>query len=150
MSEKGKRAKQLFMDGYNCSQAVLGAFAEEIGLDFNTAVLLASPFGGGIGRMRETCGAVSGMMMAAGMLYGYTDPNASTEKIKTYETARNLADKFKENNGSIICRELLGLSASEPSHEPEKRTDTYYKKRPCPEIVEIAADILDDYISQNK
>lgn len=149
MSVKGDRAYELFKEGYNCSQSVFGAFSEELGVDFNTAVKLASGFGGGIGRMREVCGAFSGLTMAASMIYGYNDPKANETKTELYEKIRALADRFREDNGSIICRELLGLQQAEKSAVPEVRTSEYYKKRPCAELCRYAADLLDEFIKNN-
>lgn len=144
-SGKGKAARALFEEGYNCAQSVLGAYAEELGLSRETAMLLASPFGGGMGRMREVCGAVSGMLMAAGLKYGYADPKNTVEKKRTYQMTQELAGRFREENGSIICRELLGADGRERSPEPSERTAQYYKKRPCACLVECAAGILDSY-----
>src|SRR5574344_818518 len=128
---KGEVAKGLFLEGYNCTQAVLGAFAEDFGFDKKTAMMLASPFGGGMGRMREVCGTVSGMFLVLGLKYGYSDPKLFEAKKELYAKVQQLAKTFKEENGSIICRELLGLGKTEQvSSVPEKRTDTYYKKRP--------------------
>lgn len=151
MGQKGEKAKALFEQGYNCAQAVFGAFCEETGFDLETAALLASPFGGGMGRLREVCGTVSGMLMAAGMLYGYSAPDAFQEKKDTYQTAQALANAFKDKNGSIICRELLGMAqvAPETRPEPEKRTERYYKKRPCALLAQDAADLLEDYIKSH-
>lgn len=149
MSTKGDRAYELFKEGYNCSQAVFGAFAEELGVDFETALKLASGFGGGIGRMREVCGAFTGLTMAASMIYGYNDPKATDTKAELYEKIRALADKFREENGSIICRELLGLQQAEKSAVPEARTSEYYKKRPCAELCRYAADLLEQFIKDN-
>ncbi len=149
MSVKGDRAYQLFKEGYNCSQSVFGAFCEELGVDFETAVKLASGFGGGIGRMREVCGAFSGAVMAASLIYGYSDPKATTEKMELYEKIRSLAGSFSEENGSIICRELLGLQQAEKSAAPEARTAEYYKKRPCAELCRYSADLLDEFIRSN-
>lgn len=149
MSIKGDRAYELFKDGYNCSQAVFGAFAEELGVDFDTAVKLASGFGGGIGRMREVCGTFTGLTMAASMIYGYSDPKDTATKAELYEKIRALADKFREENGSIICRELLGLQQAEKSAVPEARTAEYYKKRPCAELCRYAAELLEEFIKNN-
>lgn len=149
MSVKGDRAYELFKQGYNCAQAVFGAFAEELGIDFDTAVRLSSGFGGGIGRMREVCGTFTGLTMAADMLYGYADPSDAETKKELYERIRALADKFREDNGSIICRELLGLQQAESSAVPEKRTEEYYKKRPCAELCRYAAELLEQYILMN-
>ncbi len=147
---KGQRAKELFKEGYNCSQAVLGAFAEDLGLELSTAFKISAGFGGGMGRLREVCGAVTGMFMVLGMKYGYDDPNASDEKKALYKDVQALADKFKQENGSIVCRDLLGLNTKgkdDPS--PEVRTNTYYKKRPCADLCEYAADLVDEFIKQH-
>lgn len=149
MSMKGDRAYALFKEGYNCSQAVFGAFCEELGVDFDTAVKLASGFGGGIGRMREVCGTFTGLTMAASMIYGYSDPKAVETKTGLYEKIRALAEEFREDNGSIICRELLGLQQAESSAVPEARTDQYYQKRPCAELCRYAADLLEQFIQEN-
>ncbi len=149
MSMKGDRAYALFKEGYNCSQAVFGAFCEELGVDFDTAVKLASGFGGGIGRMREVCGTFTGLTMAVSMIYGYSDPMAVETKTELYEKIRSLAEKFREENGSIICRELLGLQQVESSAVPEARTEQYYQKRPCAELCRYAADLLEQFIQDN-
>lgn len=142
-------AMQLFRNGYNCSQAVAGAFTDVIGLDFDTTVKLASSFGGGFGRMREVCGAVSGMMIVIGLCEGYSDPKDTAAKKAHYEKVQKLAGEFRNINGSIICRELLGLDkkgdVTDSSPTPSARTEAYYKKRPCVELVRIAAEILDRY-----
>lgn len=149
MTSKGEKAKTLFESGYNCAQSVLGAFSEETGLDFETSVKIASGFGGGLGRQREVCGAVTGMCMAADLIYGYTNPKAAIGKADTYKMVQELSYGFKDINGSIICRQLLGLEKPEGTHIPEERTDLYYKKRPCGDLVKIAADILEEYIKEN-
>lgn len=146
MSEKSEKAKELFLKGYNCSQAVVGAFCEDLGLDFNTAMKLASSFGGGMGRLREVCGAVSGAFMVAGLKYGYTDTADKTAKTEHYKLIQDMAAKFKEENGSIICRELLGVSDKKETHIPEDRTKEYYHKRPCAQLVEIAAQITEEIL----
>ena len=117
------KARELFNDGYNCSQAVFGAFAEDAGLDMKTALRFASPFGGGMGRMREVCGGVSGMFMVLGLFYGYDEPDDAQAKKELYSYVRALAEKFKESEGSIICRELL--DGSENSARPESRGQKY-------------------------
>lgn len=138
-----EKAASLFLEGYNCSQAVLGAFCDELGLPFDTAMKLSSSFGGGMGRMREVCGAVSGMFMVAGLTNGYEAPETGPVKAAHYECIRRLADRFKDENGSIICRELLGGTA-EVGGTPEARTAQYYQKRPCVEYVKAAAAILEE------
>lgn len=150
MSIHSQKAKDLFLDGYNCAQAVFCAFNDLTGLDFATASKLSSSFGGGLGRLREVCGAVSGMCMVAGLLYGPAYPDDRQEKADHYARIQELTRRFREENGSIICRELLGLKdATNVSPVPEARTAQYYKKRPCAEMVECAARIMDEYISEN-
>ena len=139
--EYAAKAKELFLNGYNCSQSVLLAFEDVTGLDTETAAKLASSFGGGMGRLREVCGAVSGMFMIAGLTNGYDDPKAKEEKAAHYAFIQTLADDFKKENGSIVCRELLGLTA-DGSPVPAPRTAEYYKKRPCAELVGDAARIV--------
>ncbi|MBQ9887525.1 MAG: C_GCAxxG_C_C family protein [Lachnospiraceae bacterium] len=140
--ERIKRAGELFSSGYNCCQSVFAAFADKYGIDEQTALKLSCSFGGGMGRMREVCGAVSGMALVCGMETGNTDGANQTQKKENYEKMRELADRFKEENGSIICRQLLGLEKMEESAEPLLRTAEYYKKRPCKELVMCAAQIL--------
>jgi len=146
--DHAQKAEALFKEGYNCAQAVLGAFSEELGLPLDTAMKLSSSFGGGIGRMREVCGACSGMFMAAGLLYGYATPETGAPKMELYERIRELADRFKKENGSIICRELL--EGATVGGTPEARTEAYYQKRPCAEYVRIAAGILEEYVKENQ
>ena len=148
-SNKGNRAYENFLKGYNCTQAVTVAFAEELGLDEETAARLSCGFGGGMGRMREVCGTFSGIVMVLSQLYGYSDPKDTAAKKDLYEKIRDLAAKFKADNGSIICRELLGLEKMELSAAPEPRTPEYYKKRPCPELCRYAANILEEFIKEN-
>lgn len=150
MNEK-ERAVELFKEGFNCSQAVFTAFAHRFGIDEDTAKKISSGLGGGVGRMREVCGAVSGGAMVIGSLVSATDGKDSENKQKNYELVREFAKRFTEKNGSVICRELLGLDVKmEKSAQPEKRTAEYYKKRPCVELVECAAKILEDLIEENK
>ncbi len=144
MSKHGDSAEQLFRDGYNCSQAVLLAFSDVTGLDDDTAAKLASSFGGGLGRMREVCGAVSGAAMVLGLVKGYSDSKDSNAKKEHYRLIQDFAARFKEKNGSIICRELLSGVKTTHDGVPEARTDAYYKKRPCPLLVRDAAEILDE------
>ena len=141
-------AAELFLSDCNCAQAVLEAFSDVTGLEKSFAAKLASSFGGGMGRMREVCGAVSGMFMAYGLLCGPADPTDRAAKAKSYETLRQLAGEFEARNGSLICRQLLGLDPDFKPQPPEPRTDGYYKKRPCPEMVYCAADILEEYLSK--
>ena len=142
MSKKSERAKELFKLGYNCSQSVLGVFCEELGLDFETAIKGSSSFGAGMGRMREVCGAVSGMFMAAGLLFYDGD------KSKQYKHVQELAKRFRDKNGSIICRELLQGVESSTSPIPSERNAEYYKKRPCVELVGDSVEIFEEYIKE--
>ena len=148
--ERPEKAKQLFKEGYNCAQAVVCAFADECGLDEDTAYRIASSFGGGLARMREVCGAVTGMAMVAGMLYGYQQDDGPAKKSEHYKRVQELAAKYREENGSIVCRELLAGVPHTDGGAPEARTTEYYKKRPCPELVECAAKILEEYIQEMK
>lgn len=148
MEKYREKAKQNFLDGYNCSQAVLLAFADELGIDKEMACRLSSSFGGGMGRLREVCGAVSGMFMVAGLKYGYDDPKDSKGKTEHYKRIQELAKRFKDQNRYIVCRELLGLDIKTDSYVPSERTQDYYKKRPCADLVGDAADIISDYIYQ--
>ncbi len=145
---KRETAIKLFLDGYNCSQAVLGAFCEEFGVDFTTAMKISSSFGGGMGRLREVCGAVSGLFMVVGLHSGYTSPDDKEAKTNHYKLIQQLAEEFKKKNGSIICRELLGLDDNKNDYVPSDRTKEYYKKRPCAELVGDAAEILEKYFNE--
>lgn len=144
MNKYSKKARQLFKEGYNCAQSVFCAFHEDLGLDFETALKLSSSFGGGMGRLREVCGAVSAMFMIAGLKSGYTMPNNDYIKGRHYAHIQELAKKFKAKNGSIICRELLGLEDTEFSPIPSKRTEEYYKTRPCENLIGCAAEIISE------
>ncbi len=136
-----EKAEYLFCEGYNCAQAVFLTFAEELGMDKETALKLSSSFGGGMGGLREVCGAVSGMFMVAGLVKGYTGKKVPEEKKEHYERLQKMAEAFKTENGSIICRELLGLAKGE-TPLPQERTKEYYQKRPCGELCGIAARIV--------
>lgn len=148
-SRYAKKAMKLFEQGYNCSQSVFLAFDDLYGMDPVIAARLSSSFGGGMGRLREVCGSVTGMFMVAGILYGYEDAKDYELKSEHYKRIQELASSFQEENHSIVCRELLGLGAGKDSYQPSKRTEEYYKKRPCKELVGIAAAIMEDYIKQN-
>jgi len=135
-----------FRKGYNCSQSIVLTFADLLPVDEKTLLSLASSFGGGMGRLREVCGAVSGMFMVAGILYGYDGPETGEVKAEHYARIQELAHRFEEKNGSIVCRELLGLNVRHDVPIPEARTEEYYKKRPCPEIIGDVAEMLEQYI----
>lgn len=138
-------AVSLFEEGYNCCQSVFAAFSDRYGMDRETALKISASFGGGMGRMREVCGTVSGMALVCGLETGSTDGRDIDAKKYNYEVMRELADRFRENNGTIICRELLGLDRAPQSARPEERTADYYKKRPCKRLVQEAAEILTQY-----
>ena len=140
-------AVDLFVQGYNCAQAVAAAFGDLTGLDEKTAARMASCFGGGMGRMREVCGAVSGMLLVAGILYGYDDPKATTEKRELYAQVQAMAGQFRQELGSIVCRDLLKNPPSDPN--PTPRTAEFYKNRPCARMVETAARIMDEFIEKH-
>ena len=147
---KGEIAAANFSTGMNCAQAVLLSFSEETGLDKETLLKLALPFGGGMGRMRLTCGAVTGMIMAYGLIKGVGTTPTHDEKMDNYKGVQELCNEFKSlNRGTIICAELLGLKEPEGTYVPEERTEEYYKKRPCGEMCAIAADLLDNYLKEN-
>ena len=146
MSNKVEKAKELFKSGYNCSQAVLGVFCEELGMDFETAVKISSSFGGGMGRMREVCGTVSGMFMAAGLAFCTMENN----KTEQYKIVQELAKRFKDKNGSIICAQLLKGIESSTDPIPSPRNETYYKKRPCIDLVTDAVEIFEQFLSEYK
>ena len=145
--DHGMKAMELFLNGYNCAQAVAVAFCDVTGLDADFAARMASSFGGGMGRMREVCGAVSGMLMVAGLLYGYDTPGDDVSKKKHYTLVQALSGKFREETGSIVCREILKNPPSDPN--PTPRTAEFYKIRPCARMVSLAAKILDEYIAEN-
>lgn len=150
--EAGKKAESLFRDGYNCAQAVLCAFAPSLGLDEETAKGVALAFGGGMARTRNVCGAVSGSLMACGLYMAKmqnsgTGSSGKVAKDDCYKVAQKIMEEFRKENGSIICGELLGMSkAAASSHDTSatssERTESYYKKRPCPEICRVAAQIV--------
>lgn len=162
MKSEREKAKELFLEGYNCAQAVFVAYADRYGLDKELALRLSASFGGGMGRMREVCGAVSAMFMVAGMETGQVRPRDPMAKKANYDMVQKLARRYKEEYGSIICKELLGLvpmsgteaesgskalqAAQFTDTTPEERTEEYYKKRPCLEQIQRACDILDEIL----
>ena len=141
------KAAELFMNDCNCAQAVMVAFCDVTGLDETFASRLSCSFGGGMGRMREVCGAVSGMLMVAGLLYGYDVPGDDRIKMEHYALVQDLAGQFREQVGSIVCREILKNPPSDP--KPTPRTAEFYAKRPCARMVLLAGQILDRYIAEN-
>ncbi|MBS6602751.1 MAG: C_GCAxxG_C_C family protein [Brachyspira sp.] len=149
MNSYSQKAMNLFKEGYNCAQSVFLAFAEDLGFDKETALKLSSSFGGGMGRMREVCGAVSAMFMIAGLKYGYTSPTDKTAKTEHYERIQELAKKFKDKHETIICRELLGVDADD-NPIPSDRTPEYYASRPCERLIGDAAEIISEYIKSSE
>ena len=146
MMDHADRAAALFLSGYNCAQSIAVAFSDVTGMDETTSARIVSGFGGGMGRLREVCGAVSGMITVASYLYGYAPPDPVAKK-QCYTMVQELAEKFRMQNGSIVCREILKNPPSDPN--PTPRTEEYYQQRPCARMVMVAAQILDEYISQH-
>ena len=147
---RADNAKEFFENGCNCCQAVFCAFLEETNLTKDEALRLSAGFGGGFGRMREVCGAVSGMTMVLSNKFASTDTGDNEKKMELYALIQKAAGDFKNENGSIICRELLNLPEKISSPVPEERTKEYYKKRPCAELVRCAAEIAEKYLAENK
>ena len=148
--DRAQKAVELFMSGYNCSQSVVAAFADEYGFTQEQALRMSASFGGGIGRMRETCGAACGMFLLAGLETGATEAADREGKAANYAVVQELAAEFKRRNGSLICRELLGLRKNAAvSTQPEERNSQYYAKRPCARMVEVAAKIWVDYLKKH-
>lgn len=145
--DHGIRAAELFLNGYNCAQAITVAFCDVTGLDEDFSARMASSFGGGMGRMREVCGAVSGMLMVVGLVYGYDSCDDDAAKKVHYTLVQELAGQFREQVGSIVCREILKNPPSDP--DPSPRTAEYYAKRPCARMVVTAAEILDRYLEEH-
>ena len=142
--DHGIYAGELFLKGYNCAQSVVVAFSDVTGLDEGFSAKLSSSFGGGMGRMREVCGAVSGMLMVLSILYGYDTPGDDDSKKRLYTEVQALAGKFREEVGSIVCREILKNPPSDPN--PTPRTAEFYAKRPCARMVVTAGRLLDEFI----
>lgn len=145
-----ENAKELFESGCNCCQAVFCAFLDEINMNKDDAMRLSAGFGGGFGRLREVCGAVSGMTMVLSNKFASTDPNDKEKKAALYALIQQAAGDFKTENGSIVCRELLGLAEKSSAPVPEERTKEYYKKRPCAELVKCAAQIAEKYLEKSE
>ena len=142
--DHGIKAAEFFLSGYNCAQAVAAAFSQELGLTETQAAKMVSAFGGGMGRMREVCGAVSGMLFVLGSLYGYDSPGDDAGKKQLYGEVQELAGKFREENGSIICREILKNPPADPN--PSPRTAEYYAQRPCARMVLTAARLMEELL----
>lgn len=151
VKERAQRAGEYFKAGYNCAQAVVMAYNDIMGMDIEMVAKLAAPFGGGMGRMREVCGTVSGMTMLAGYIQPSADPKNLEERKNNYALVQHFAEQFRNENGDIVCRRLLGLEPMAERNEtamPSERTPEYYKKRPCSEYVECAARIVGEYLNR--
>lgn len=147
---KADKAKELFLMGYNCAQATFGAFAEDYGLDLSVAMTLSAGLGGGIGRLRETCGAVTGATLAVSLAMGSFDLNNPDAKTRVYTEIRKVVDIFEAETGSIVCADMLGVPRRGDSEVAEARTQEYYQKRPCAELVYLAADAAEKIIKDLK
>ncbi len=148
IEQRVEKARQLFLNGYNCSQSVVLAYNDLFGVDDSIAASISAPLGGGMGRLREVCGAVSGMFMIAGLYYKNDNPEDPDRKKLVYSVVQELAEKYKTLNGSIICRELLNLDHPSDPPTPEARTEGYYKRRPCAEYVASAARLIGEKINE--
>ena len=148
LSERAQRAKRYFAEGYNCAQAMVLAFADVVAVPQDALLKISSSFGGGMGRLREVCGAVSGMFMVLGLLSGYDTPETGEKKKKLYAEVQELAHRVEEENGSIVCRELLALKEKRQDPTPDARTPQYYQKRPCLQLVAATAEIFENYLKE--
>ena len=146
MEDKAKKAEELFLSGYNCAQSVFCAFCKDFGIDFEVGLKMTSSMGGGMGRLREVCGAVSSMFLLVGLKRGYIENNNDEIKANHYKLIQDLADEFKNEFGSILCRDLLGEDRG--SYIPDKRTEEYYKTRPCAEFIKYAAKLTEKIINE--
>lgn len=149
VNERVAQARKNFTDGYNCSQSVVLAFSDIMNVEPLILSTLSAPFGGGMGRLREVCGAVSGMVMVAGVLEPAGDPSIREAKSKNYILVQELAEKFRTENRYIVCRDLLGLTQPKDNPIPSERTTEYYKKRPCADLVACAAQIVAEKINSS-
>ena len=143
MKDYSEIAAHNFLTGYNCAQSVFLTFADRYNINPETALKLSSSFGGGMGRLREVCGAVSAMFMIAGLEKGYIAPAAMAAKTQHYKLIQELANEFKSEFDTIICRELLGLPPGADEPEPSERTEEYYHSRPCEKFIRYAAKIIE-------
>ena len=143
------QAEAFFLQGYNCAQATALAFSDLFPFDKQTLLRMISSFGGGMGRLREVCGAVSAVFFTTGLLYGYSEPGDDEGKAALYARIQELAVRFEKEHGSIVCRELLGLTAHRDPPAPSKRTAEFYETRPCKRLIGSAAAILEQYIKEH-
>ena len=145
-----EQAVEAFLNGCNCAQAVFSTYADLFGIDRQTAMNMTNSMGGGISRLREVCGTVSALALLTGLAEGDVDPQDLKAREKVYQWTRELLAKFEEENGSLVCRELLGILGREKAARPSERTPEYYKKRPCPKMIRLAAEIMETYIQEQK
>lgn len=150
VQEREQRARSLFLAGYNCCQSVVLAYADYFGLEEPLAARLSASLGGGMGRLREVCGAVSGMALLAGLMAPADDPTDRAARTANYALVQHLAEGFRQENGAIVCRELLGLGQTREEPAPSERTPEYYRKRPCVEYVATAARLVGAYLNEKK
>lgn len=148
VEERSEQAVTNFKSGYNCAQAVYMAYADLFGMDPKTAAIIAAPMGAGIGRMREVCGTVSGAALIAGLAIPCDNPADMASKTRCYALVQQVAERFRQENGSIICRELLGIAPTKESPVPSPRTEAYYKKRPCVELVRMSATFIGEELQK--
>ena len=144
-----EKAREIFNEGYNCSQAVVAAFSDITGLDFETSLKVSSSFGAGMGKMRSVCGAVTGMYIVAGLLWATTQSDAAS-KEKHYTLIQQITQRFKDMHNTVVCAELLKNLKTDTTPKPAERTQEYYKVRPCLKFVEDACDILDSIIGTDE
>ena len=147
---RAEQAVTYFKSGYNCAQSVYMAYADLFDMEPKTAAIIAAPLGAGIGRMREVCGTVTGAALVAGLAIPCDDPHDLASKTRCYALVQQVADRFRQENGSIICRELLGIAPIKESESPvpSPRTDAYYKKRPCVELVRMSATFIGEELKK--
>ena len=152
IEERVKKAEQLFRSGHNCCQSVFMAYSDLFQIDNTLAATISAPLGGGMGRLREVCGTVSGMALLAGLQYPAPEaavtPETKAAKTRLYTVVQELAEKFRKENGAIVCRDLLGLAKQKDDPTPSDRTEAYYRRRPCLEYVKIAARIVGEKLQQ--
>ncbi|MFI3295584.1 MAG: C-GCAxxG-C-C family protein [Rikenellaceae bacterium] len=148
IEQRVQQAMDYFTSGYNCSQSVALAYEDILGIEKDSLATISAPFGGGMGRLREVCGAVSGMFMVAGFVYKANDPKNLEAKKLNYQAVQTLAKQFTDQNGSIVCRDLLGLNVQKEEPTPAQRTQEYYKKRPCKELVGMATRLVGEMLNE--
>ena len=144
-----EKAINYFKEGYNCSQSVVMAFRDVLTIDANELCRIASPFGGGISRMRETCGAVTGMVLVLGNLIGYDTPEMGEKKHELYQETQEILKIFENKYGSLTCRKLLNLDTKHDDPKPSERDHSFFMNRPCPELIGGAVEILETFLVKN-